>query len=118
MIFLEQLGAGDVARHEVRRELHAREREVERLRDRLDEQRLREAGDADEEHVAAGQERRDEIVDDLLLADDAAADLRDQLRARVRELLEHRDVARIVHHYLSRGHAGSLLSRFEVSGTT
>jgi hypothetical protein len=68
--------------------------------------------------VTACQERRNQIVDDLQLPDDAAADLCDQLRARVRELLEHRDVARIVHHYLSRGHAGSLLSRFEVSGTT
>ncbi len=67
--------------------------QVERLRDRLHEQRLGEAGDADEEHVAAGEQRRDEIVDDLVLADDAAPDLFDQRRARARELLEQLDVA-------------------------
>ena len=36
-VLLQQLGAGDVARHQVGRELHAREIEVERLRDRLHE---------------------------------------------------------------------------------
>ena len=81
MIFLEQLGAGDVARHQVGRELHAREAQVERLRDRLHEQRLREAGHADEQDVTAGEQRGDEIVDDLVLADDAAADLLDERRA-------------------------------------
>ena len=93
VILLEQLGAGDVARHQVRRELHAREAQVERLRHRLHEQRLREAGHADEQHVAAGEQRGDEIVDDLVLADDAPPDLLDQRRARARELLEQLDVA-------------------------
>ena len=93
VILLEQLGAGDVARHEVGRELHAREAEVERLRDGLDEQRLGEAGHADEQHVAAGEQRGDEIVDDLVLADDAAPDLLDQRGARARQLVEQLDVA-------------------------
>jgi hypothetical protein len=43
-VLLEDLGAGDVARHEVGGELHPREGQVERLRDRLHEQRLREPG--------------------------------------------------------------------------
>ena len=67
--------------------------QVERLRHGLHEQRLREAGHADEQHVAAGEQRGDEIVDDLVLADDAAADLLDQRRARARELVEQLDVA-------------------------
>ena len=93
VLFLEQLGAGDVARHQVGRELHAREREVERLRHGLHEQRLGEAGHADEQHVAAGEERGDEIVDGLLLADDAAADLGDERRPRRCQLLEELDIA-------------------------
>ena len=93
VILLEQLGAGDVARHQVRRELHARELEVERLRHRLHEQRLGEPGHADEQHVSAGEQRRHEIVDDLVLADDAPADLLDERGARARQLVEQLDVA-------------------------
>ena len=92
--------------------------QVERLRDRLHEQRLREPGHADEQHVAAGEQRRDEIVDDLVLADDAAADLLDQRRARARELVEQLDVARVVDRLLSRCHSRSLLSRCECPGAT
>jgi len=40
-----------------------------------DEQGLGQAGDADEQAVAAGEQRRQQEVDDLLLADDALADL-------------------------------------------
>ena len=64
LVLLEQLRAGDVARHEVGRELHARERQLERLRERLHQQRLGEPRHADEQRVAAREERGDEVVDD------------------------------------------------------
>jgi hypothetical protein len=54
----------------------------------LDEQRLREPGHADEEDVTARQQRRDEIVDDLVLPDDSSSDLLDERGARARELIE------------------------------
>ena len=106
VVLLEQLRARDVAGHEVGRELHARERQLERLGDRLHEQRLREAGDADEEGVAAGEERRDEIVHDRLLADDALCDLRHERASGARELVEQLDVA-----FVASGRGGSSGSR-------
>ena len=93
MVFLEQLGAGDVARHQVGRELHPRELEVERLGERLDEQRLGEAGHADEDDVAATEDGADEVVDDVVLADDAAPDLPRQRLVRQGQLVEEFEVA-------------------------
>jgi len=55
---VEDHRAGDVGRHEVRRELDALERHVEDLADGADHEGLGQAGDADEEAVAAGEERR------------------------------------------------------------
>src|SRR5207244_8129565 len=43
VVLLQELGPGNVARHQVGGELHARERQVERLRHGLHEQRLGEA---------------------------------------------------------------------------
>ena len=103
-VLLHQLGAGDVARHEVGRELHAREGEVERLRDGLHEQRLREARHADEHDVSAGEQRGDEVVDDVRLSDDALGDL---LRERARacgETVEQREVVRVVGAFTVAGH--------------
>ena len=45
------------------------------LRERVDEQRLREAGHADEEAVAAGEERDEHLLDDVVLPDDELAQL-------------------------------------------
>jgi hypothetical protein len=42
-LLVEHLGAGDVGRHQVGRELDPLERQVEDLRERLDEQRLGQA---------------------------------------------------------------------------
>ena len=92
VLFLEQLRAGDVARHEIGRELDARERKFERLRERLDEQRLREAGHADQDDVAAGEDRADETLHDLVLAHDATADLRGKLALRLLQRVEQLEV--------------------------
>ena len=45
---------------------------------------LREAGYADKQHVTTGEQRRDQIVHDLVLADDTASDLLDQRGASAR----------------------------------
>ena len=67
--------ADDVGRHEVGRELHAGELEVERPGERLHEQRLGHAGHALEQHVAAHEQRGDEAGQRAVLADDDLADL-------------------------------------------
>ena len=87
-VLLENLRAGDVGGHEVRRELDALELEVEDLRERLDEERLGEAGRAGDEAVAAGEERDEELLDDFALADDDLAQLGADARAAGDELFD------------------------------
>ena len=56
-IILNHIRARDIAGHQVRRELNAREPEVERTRQCGDEQRFRETRYAHQQTVAAGEER-------------------------------------------------------------
>ena len=57
-------------------ELDALEAEVQPLGERADGERLRQAGDAFEQHVPAGQQAEDEPIEKFALPDDDAADLR------------------------------------------
>ena len=61
--------------HEVGRELDAGELEVERLRHRVDEQGLGQSGHAHQQAVAAGEEADEDLLDDVVLADDDLAEL-------------------------------------------
>ena len=55
MIFLKDVRAQDVARHQVRRELHAVELQVEQAAERLDQRRLPDSGQSFEQNVPAAQ---------------------------------------------------------------
>jgi hypothetical protein len=79
VVLLEDLGAGDVGRHQIGRELDPREAEVERLGQRRDEERLGQPGDADEQAVTAREQRGEQVVHDLALADHPLLDLADDL---------------------------------------
>ena len=68
-------GADEVAGHEVGRELDPAERRVERVGEGPDRQRLGQAGHALEQQVAAGQQRDEDPLQHLVLADDDAPDL-------------------------------------------
>ena len=46
--------------------------------------------------MAPGEDRREEVVDDVLLADDAPRDLRDELAPRAGESLEELEVGALV----------------------
>jgi hypothetical protein len=48
---------------------------VQHVRQRVDEAGLADTRNALEQHVAAREQRRDGVLDDLLVADDALADL-------------------------------------------
>ena len=72
-VFLDDVGAGDVGRHQVGRELNAVNFSSSDLRQRRDQQRLRQAGHADDQAVAADEERQQHQLDDVVLADDAFA---------------------------------------------
>ena len=66
------LGARDVGGHEVGSALHARPLQPERRGERLGEMRLAEPGQAFHQHVAAGEDRRDDARDQVPLPDDDA----------------------------------------------
>ena len=68
-------GADEVGRDEVRGELDALERRLEDVGEGLDRERLGEAGDALEQEVAAREERDEDPLEHLVLADDDPADL-------------------------------------------
>src|SRR6267154_3022390 len=61
---------GDVGGHEVGGELNALKFQVEDFGEGLDEERLGETRRAGDEAVAAGEEGDEQLLDDLLLADD------------------------------------------------
>jgi hypothetical protein len=61
----------DVRREEIRGELNAFERKIERIRDRADERRFRESRHADEETVSPREERHEQEVRDFAEPDDA-----------------------------------------------
>jgi hypothetical protein len=86
VILLEDLGAGDVRRHEIRRELDALKRQVEGLGEGRDQERLGEPGHADEQRVTAREQRDQELLDHAALADDPLVDLGHDLVVGLREL--------------------------------
>ena len=77
---LQDVAAGDVRRQQVGRELDAADVERQQPRERLDELGLAQARQTFEQHMSPGEQRRDDLVDHLLLAEDHAAQLVDDAR--------------------------------------
>ncbi len=71
--------ADEVGRHEVGRELDARERAAEHAGRRLDRQRLREAGHALDQEVPLREQADEHPLEHLVLAGDDAPDLEERL---------------------------------------
>ena len=88
LVLVEHGRAGDVGRHQVRRELDALEADVENLADRANHERLRQPRHADEQAMPAREDSRQDLFDDLVLPDDGPPQLLDDLRARLAELSE------------------------------
>ena len=84
----DDVGADDVARHQVGRELDAGEGELEALREGLDQECLAEPGDAFQQHVTAREEADQHLADDVVVADDDLADLGPQRLVSAHELLD------------------------------
>src|SRR5437764_861450 len=70
-IFLENLRSRDVTRHEVGCELNPTKLELDGLGERPNHECFREARDADEERVTSGEQRHEDLVEHVLLPDDA-----------------------------------------------
>jgi hypothetical protein len=75
LVDLEHVGADDVRRHQVRGELDALELQPQDLGQGIHHQRLAQPRQADHQTVAAGGDGDQEFLEDLLLADDGAAEL-------------------------------------------
>jgi hypothetical protein len=87
-----------------------RERQIEDLGERLDEQRLRQAGDAGDQAVASSEQRHQHLIDDLVLADDDLAQLgeiRCRASATLRDSVCHCFAAERMHAPLGRTSASS-----------
>ena len=76
LALLQDVAAGDVGRQQVRRELNAPEIERQQSRQRLHKFGLAEPGKAFEQDMSAGEQRRDDFIDHLFLAEDHAAQFR------------------------------------------
>ena len=74
-VLLDDFGAGDVGRHQVGGELDAAEVQRQALGQGADHQRLGQPGHAFEDAVAAAEQGDQQLLDDLVLADDDAAEL-------------------------------------------
>ena len=85
---LQDVGPGDVRRHQVGRELDPLEADVEDLGERADHQGLGQARHAHQEDVPPGEDRGEDLLDHFVLADDDLAQLGDHHVARVAELVE------------------------------
>jgi hypothetical protein len=94
VLLVEHLSAGDVSRHEIGRELDPLEREIQDLRDRFDQQRLRETGNASQQAVPAREKGHQDLVDHFVLAHDDFADFgEDALAAESHALGNSREVS-------------------------
>jgi hypothetical protein len=81
--------AGDVGRQHILGELHAAEPQPGRAGEGLRQGRLGDAGDADQEHVPAGDQAHEEVGNDVVVADDDLPHrLADAIKI-VREVLDH-----------------------------
>ncbi len=102
-VVLNDLGAGDVARHQVGRELDAVELEIDDLCNRMNQEGLRESRDADDDAVSSAQDRSQNEVDHPLLSHDELVELREDLIMAHLEPVGERDVAGRIEAGVGRG---------------
>ena len=86
----EHVRAGHVARHEIRGELDAREREIQAAGDGPDKERLAQPGRPLEEDVPSREDPPQRLLDDVVLPDHGLPDRLSQPRARPLGELEPR----------------------------
>ena len=93
-VFLNDVGAGDIAGHEVGRELDAVEAERENLGEGGDHEGFGKAGYANQEAVAAGEHGDEERIEYVGLADDDFMNFEQQRFARRFELFDREKFGR------------------------
>ena len=89
LVFLQHVGAGDVRRHQVGRELDAFEADVQDFGQRADHQRLGQAGHAFQQAMAARENSGKQLLDHFVLAHDDLLQLLLHDLAMLAELLQN-----------------------------
>ena len=69
-VFLDDIRAGDIGRHEVRCELNAGKLQVHDICERGDQLCFTEARHTFQKHVTAGKQAHDDAIDDVSIPDD------------------------------------------------
>jgi len=87
-ILFDDLGPGDVRRHQVGRELNSFEREVEHAGHGAHQQGLRQTRNSGNDRMAANKQREQNLFDYVVLADNCFSDFAQQRFARVTELVQ------------------------------
>ncbi len=109
---LQDVGARDVGGQEVGRELDAAEREVERLRERRNEQRFGEPRHPHEQRMAARRERDQHGLHHILLTHDGPGDCASEPLGGVRGLFEQGHVGRGAGKIGGSGHGRCMVLAF------
>jgi len=91
--FADDVSAEDVGRHQIRRELHAVELQVQHRAEGADQHGLAQAGHAFEQRMAADEQAGQHTVNDLGVADDDLADLAHDPVVSLAELLDRSCIA-------------------------
>ena len=91
-IVLNDVGTGDVRRHQIGGELNAIELQVEDIGESLDDQGLGETGYTGDDAIAADQNRQQDLLEDLVLADDPLLDLAEHLIVPLSQPIRESDV--------------------------
>src|SRR5204862_5179215 len=91
-VLLQHFRTRDVRRHQIGRELDAAELEMHRLRQCRNQQRLGESRHADEKRMAVREQRDKQSFDNVLLSNDALANLRVELLPRTGKALQQLNI--------------------------
>ena len=88
-ILFQHARARDVRGHQVGRELNPLELQIENLRQRADDERLRQPGHADQQAMPAREDRREDLLDHRILPDDDLLQLALHEQPMLPKLLQH-----------------------------
>ena len=109
--FLENVGAGDVGGHQVGRELNAVKLERHDLRERINDRRFGQTGNAHQEAVTAREDANEQLFDNRFLPDDYFADFGAHFGIGIAQLIDGGDIVVV-------GSNGFRISHRELAGAT
>src|SRR5262249_26459697 len=92
-IFLDDLGAGNIGRHQIRRELNALERKIQNVGNGANQQSLGQSGNTGDDRMSSYEKREEDLFDNFILTDYRFSNFLKQLFARSNQLVQYDIVA-------------------------